>query len=102
MECDIMDHLNEFDISSEYLPDLTEGKMSEQITFDEKVKKVNEKFVTKKNDKIRWLISPIYNKWYPKSAKTNKHAFKQNATKYSYDHSTKKLFLCHVCHDKIG
>ena len=28
-ECDIMDDLNEFDISSEYLPDLTEGKMSE-------------------------------------------------------------------------
>ena len=37
-ECDIMDDLNEFDISSEYLPDLTEGKMSEQIAIDEKVK----------------------------------------------------------------
>ena len=37
-----------------------------------------------------------------KSAKSNKHAFKQNAKKYPYDSIMKKLLLYCVCHDGIG
>ena len=90
------------DNSSDFLPDLTEGKTLEQIAFEENILKVNERFVSIRNDIIRWILSPPENHFYPKSAKMNKYTFKQNAMKYSYDNSTKKLLLHRVCHDKIG
>ena len=84
------------DNSSDFLPDLTEEKSFEQITFEEKVLKFNQRFVSIRNDIIRWIPSPPDNCCYPKSVKTNKHAFKQHAMKYSYDNAMKKLLLHHV------
>ena len=63
------------DNSSDFLPNLTEGKTVEQIAFEEKVKKVNDKFVSIRNDIIRWILLPCENHFYPKSAKTNKYTF---------------------------
>ena len=48
------------------------------------------------------FLSPCEYCYYPRSATTNKHAFKQNAMKYSYNSAMKTLLLHHVCHDKIG
>ena len=95
----IMDDKSKIDDNSS---DLTEEKTFEQISFNEKVKKANERFVSKRNDIIRWILSPCENRYYPKSAKTNKCAFKQNAMKYSYNSAMKTLLLHHVCHEKIG
>ena len=105
--CDMMDDIMEdkseiHDNASDFLPDLTEEKTFEQICFDEKVNKANERFVSIRKDIIRWIFSPDDNRSYPKSAKSNKHVFKQNAKKYSYDSITKKLLLHCVCHDGIG
>ena len=105
--CDMMDDVMEdkseiHDNASDFLPDLTEEKTFEQICFDKKVNKANERFVSIRKDIIRWILSPDDNRSYPKSAKSNKHAFKQNAKKYSYDSIMKKLLLHCVCHDGIG
>ena len=105
--CDMMDDIMEdkseiHNNASDFLPDFTEGNTFEQICFDKKVNKANEKFVSIRKDIIRWIPSPHDNRSYPKSVKSNKHAFKQNAKKYSYDSIMKKLLLHRVCHDGIG
>ena len=105
--CDMMDDIMEdnseiHDNATNFLPDLTEGQTFEQICFAQKVIKANKKFVCIRKDIIRWILSPPDNHSYPKSIKSNKHTFKQNAKKYSYDSITKKLLLRHVCHDGIG
>ena len=104
--CDMMDGIMEdkseiHDNATDFLPDLTEGKTFEQICFDQKVNKANEKFVSIRKDIIRWILSPHYNRSYPKSIKSNKHAFKQNAKKDFYDSIMKKLLIRCVCHDGI-
>ena len=48
--CDMMDDIMEdkseiHDNATDFLPDLTEGKTFDQICFDQKVNKANEKFV---------------------------------------------------------
>ena len=105
--CNMMDDIMEdnseiHDNATDFLPDLTEGQTFEQICFDKKVNKANEKFVSIRKGIIRWILSPPDNRSYPKSVKSNKHAFKQNAKKYSYDSIMKKLLLRCVCHDGIG
>ena len=100
---DIMEDNSEIhDNDTDFLPDLTEGQTFEQICFAQKVIKANEKFVSIRKDIIRWIMSPPDNCSYPKSIKSNKHAFKQNAKKYSYDSITKKLLLHCICHDRKG
>ena len=61
--CDMMDDIREdkpeiHDDASDFLPDLTEEKTFEQICFDKKVNKVNERFVSIRRDIIRWILSP--------------------------------------------
>ena len=51
------------DNSSDFLPDLTEEKTFKQISFYEKVKKANEKFVSIRNDIIRWILFPPENRY---------------------------------------
>ena len=100
---DIMEDNSEIhDNDTNFLPDLTEGQTFEQICFAQKVIKANEKFVSIRKDIIRWIMSPPDNHSYPKSVKSNKHAFKQNTKKYSYDSIMKKLLLHRICHDGIG
>ena len=75
--CDMMDDIMEDksdidDNAPDFLPDLTEEKTFKQTCFDEKVKKANERFVSIRNDIIRWILSPHDNCYYPKSAKSNK------------------------------
>ena len=65
------------DNDTDFLPDLTEGQTFEKICFAQKVIKANEKFVSIRKDIIRWIMSPPDNRSYPKSVKSNKHAFKQ-------------------------
>ena len=70
---DIMEDKSEIDDSaSDFLPDLTEEKPFEQICFDEKVKKANERFVSIRKDIIRWILSPDDNRSYPMVQFVNK------------------------------
>ena len=91
-----------YESSSDFLPDLNNEKMSEQLLFDSKVYHANKKFVRIRTDIIKWILSPPDSRFYPQHVINNKHAFRQTALQYSYDKKTKKLFKHCICHDKIG
>ena len=90
------------DLSSYFLPDLNNEKMSEQLLFDSKVYHANKQFIRIRTDIIRWILSPPENRFYPQHVKNNKRAFQQTVLQYSYDKKRKKLFKRHICHDNIS
>ena len=65
------------DSFSDFLPDLNNEKMSEQLLFDSKVYHANEQFVRIRTDIIKWILSPAENRSYPWHVKNNKRAFQQ-------------------------
>ena len=89
------------DSSSDFLPDLNNEKMSEQLLFDLKVSFANKQFIRIRTDIIKWILSAPENRSYP-HVKNNKRAFRQTVLQYSYDKKRKKLFKRCICHDKIG
>ena len=53
------------DSSSDFLPDLNNKKMSEQLLFDSKVYHANEQFIRIRTDMIKWILLPLESKVYP-------------------------------------
>ena len=90
------------DPSSDFLPDLNNGKMSEQLLFDSKVYHANEQFIRIKTDIIKWILSPAESRSYAQPVRNKQHAFWQTVLQYSYNKKRKKLFKKRICHDKVG
>ena len=58
------------DSSSDFLPDLNNKKMSEQLLFYSKVYHANEQFVRIRTDIIKCILSPPEKRSYPQHVKT--------------------------------
>ena len=63
------------DSSSDFLPNLNNEKMSEQLLFDSKVYHANKQFIRIRTDIIKWIFSPPENRSNPQHVKNNKHTF---------------------------
>ena len=70
---------------NDYLPNVHSEKTGEQIVFKLKVKRSNNSFIKKMEDVIKWLTFPTDNRAYPKSALTNRYAYKKFAHQFTYD-----------------
>ena len=90
-----------YESSSDFLPDLNNEKMSEQLLFDSKVYHANEQFVRIRTDIIKWILSPPESRVYPQHVRNNNCAFRQTVLQYSYDKKTKKLFKRHICMTRL-
>ena len=65
------------------MPDLGNEKDSDQILFEQKVFRVNDKFIEVNQALIKWFKLPVDKREYPKIALQNKNAYK-NKTKITY------------------
>lgn len=74
-----------------FLPDLTDEISGEQLVLQQKVHWVNEAFIKKHNNILKWQNSPADFRVYPKDAQKNKHAYMKIAS--SYIHDKKKSIL---------
>ena len=68
-----------------YLPDLGNEKDSDQILFEQKVFRANEKFIEVNEALIRCFKSPEDKQECPKVANRNRNAYKSKAKNYIYD-----------------
>ena len=85
-----------------YLPDLGNEKDSDQILFEQKVFRANEKFIEVNGALIRWFKSPANSREYPKVALHNKNAYKSKSKNYVYDYKKGILYKKVINSDKIG
>ena len=85
-----------------YLPDLGNEKDSNQILFEQKVFRANEKFIEVNEALIRWFKSPVDSREYPKVAYQNKNAYKNKIKNYCYDYKKGILYKKVINSDKIG
>ena len=73
-----------FDVHMDTLPDLPDEKTREQIVLEQKVFRVNEKFIQRHQEIIQWLLSPEELRKYPDCAKNNRYGFRKRASRYKY------------------
>ena len=85
-----------------YLPDLSNEKTGKQIVFKLNVKWLNESFIRRVDELIKWLTSPSDCHIYPKSANTNWHAYKKHAHQFIYDEKKGILYKKVKNTDGIG
>ena len=64
-----------YESSSDFLPDLNNEKMSEQLQFDSTAYHANEQFIRIRTNIIKWILSPPESRFYPEHIKNNKRAF---------------------------
>ena len=85
-----------------YLPDLGNEKDSNQILFEQKVFRANEKFIEVNEALIRWFKSPVNSREYLKVALQNKNAYKNKTKNYCYDYKKGILYKKVINSGKIG
>ena len=85
-----------------YLPDLGNEKDSNQILFEQKVFRANEKFIEVNEALIRWFKSPVNSREYLKVALQNKNAYKNKTKNYCYDYKKGILYKKVTNSSKIG
>ena len=85
-----------------YLSDLGNENDSDQILFEQKVLRPNEKFIEVNEALIRWFKSPANSREYPKVALGNKNAYKNKTKSYVYDYKKGILYKKVINSDKIG
>ena len=70
-----------FDEKCEFLPNIRNEKSTELVSFEQKVLRLNERYIKSIQEIINWHDSPIESRIYPDSFKQNRTSFKQKAKK---------------------
>ena len=81
-----------FDEKCEFLPNIRNEKSTELVFFEQKVLRLNERYIKSIQEIINWHDSPIERRIYPDSFKQNRTSFKQKAKKYELD-KTRGIFF---------
>ena len=81
-----------FDEICKFLPNIRNEKSSELVSFEQKVLRLNEKYIKSIQEIINWHDSPIESRIYPKSFKQNRSSFKLKAKRYELDKTHGILF----------
>ena len=81
-----------FDEKSEFLPDIGNEKSTELIAFEQKVLRLNQKYIKSINEILEWHKSPEESRKYPSIWKSNKSSFKLKTKKYAFDVNRGILF----------
>ena len=97
-----MDEERVFSCGGNFLPDLGKDKDLNQLLFEQKVFRANEKFIEVNEALIRWFKSPVNSREYPKVALQNKNAYKNKTKSYYYDYKKGILYKRVTNSNKIG
>lgn len=81
-----------FNEKSEFLPDIRNEKPSELVAFDQRVFRLNEKYIKNINEIIAWHQSPAESMKDPSMWKSNKTSLKLKAKRYAFDINHNILF----------
>ena len=65
-----------FDDKCELLPNIGNKKSTELVSFEQKVSRLNERYIKSIQEIINWHDSPIESRIYPESFKQNRTCFK--------------------------
>ena len=76
----------------EFLPNIGNEKSTELVSFEQKVLRLNERYIKSTQEIINWHDSPVERRMYPESFKQNQTLFKQKAKKYELDKTHGILF----------
>ena len=87
---------------NEFLPDLPDETVGEQLILMQKVYRCNELFIKRHEEIIDWLLFPPDRRNYPKHAMKNKYGYRKRALKYKYDSTESKLYQNISFLDGIG
>ena len=74
-----------FDDKCEFLPNIRNEKSTELVSFEQKVLRLNERYIKSIQEIINWHDSPIESRMNPESFKQNQTSFKQKAKRYELD-----------------
>ena len=77
---------------SEFLPDLPDETVGEQLVLMQKVYRCDELFIKRHKEIRDWLLSPPDRRNYPKHEIKNKYVYRKRALKYKYDSTESKLY----------
>ena len=69
----------------EFLPNIRNEKSTELVSFEQKVSRLNERYIKSIQEIINWHGSPIESRIYPESFKQNRTSFKQKVKRYELD-----------------
>ena len=81
-----------FEGKCEFLPDIRNKKSSELVAFEQKVFRLNEKYIRSIQEIIKWHDSPPECRIYPQAFKQNRSSFKLKAKRYEFDKTHGILF----------
>ena len=70
------ENASNFDDKCEFLPNIGNKKSSELVSFEQKVSRLNEKYIKSIQEIINWHYSPVECRIYPQSFKQNRTSFK--------------------------
>lgn len=76
----------------EFLPNIRNKKSTELVSFEQKVLRLNERYIKSTQEIINWHDSPVERRMYPESFKQNWTSFKQKAKRYEVDKTHGILF----------
>ena len=75
-----------------FYPNIRNEKSTELVYFEQKVLRLNERYIKSTQEIINWHESPVERRMYPESFKQNWTSFKQKAKKYALDKTHGILF----------
>ena len=73
-----------FEEKCEFLPDIRNEKSSELLAFEQKVFRLNEKYIRSIQEIINWHDSPPESRIYSQAFKQNRSSFKLKARPVEY------------------
>ena len=65
------ENVSVFDDKCEFLPNIRNKKSTELVSFEQKVLRLNERYIKSIQEIINWHDSPIESRMYPESFKQN-------------------------------